>query len=831
MKGKWTKILLIINMFLCLFGVQIFDNKNYDEGLAATRTQCSAISLFVWTQKCFGNTSGSVFNKFVITSATYESSYDGDDLLDWFNNYRGPLATENTTDTFKNNTSITKSGNNYEITQNGYQVNVAKGWYDKPGNMSRVFLFPPFVTAVNGYVTNSSVGGSASSKLALNMTSSGDNRYAYAIWHDSNTSMGLFNNSNDFPHTGYSRSEYFDKCTITKKYSGTYGSHTIGSTIGTEYRWQYAHHDRPSNPSAITGYTFSDWVTAQGGSTSYNGSTITGDKSIYAKYNINKYTVTFMVDGSSHTTKEVAYNNQIGTLPTAPSKTGYTFSHWAWGSTSGTEVKPTDLITSNRTAHAVYTKNGYTVNYYDGITGQLISGYTETVADGETITHTTAPGKTGYTFKYWCTDSSLNTEFENNTPVTSNLNLYAKYDINQYTVSFVSNGVTISSSVYNHGQTINIPANPTKPSTDDKVYTFDKWSGSDGSTLTSGQTITATKTITYTAIFTSSIRQYDITYRYDGKSQTIKLNYGAEIIANAPDDAKKPGKKITWYFDDKYTAQVTGDSIVDGKHPNIYAKYEDLTYASVYLDYSEFTAWSFTASHFYVYSSTSDVNNTWPGQTQSEFKCGSIISLGNNLYQINLDETYDKIIVNNGVSVNGRQTVTISLTPNSDGERIKYVKLTNSTRKGTADDGESVVNRDLNIIEIETNLNNLLKTQKAPISGTDDMYRFTFGVNDTNKYGLSFIFITSGNQSTIRYWNFSTDSKLNEVRLGTTLYNTTSGYSGYYSLTIKENSSFNLTSYNRFVVLACYKDDSTGVNVLKAVEYKINSNGSLTRVV
>ena len=132
MKGKWTKILFIINMFLCLFGVQMFENKSSNVGVAATRTKCSAISLFVWTQKCFGNSSGSVFNKFVITSATYESSYDADDLVDWFKNYRGPLATDNETDTFKNNTSITKSGNNYEVTQNGYQANVTSGWYGKP---------------------------------------------------------------------------------------------------------------------------------------------------------------------------------------------------------------------------------------------------------------------------------------------------------------------------------------------------------------------------------------------------------------------------------------------------------------------------------------------------------------------------------------------------------------------------------------------------------------------------------------------------------------------------------------------------------------------------
>lgn len=54
-------------------------------------------------------------------------------------------------------------------------------------------------------------------------------------------------------------------------------------------------------------------------------------------------------------------------------------------------------------------------------------------------------------------------------------------------------------------------------------------------------------------------------------------------------------------------------------------------------------------------------------------------------------------------------------------------------------------------------------------------------------------------------------------------------YDGYYSLTIKETSSFKLTNYDQVLVLACCKD-STGVNVVKAVEYTIDKNtGALSR--
>jgi uncharacterized repeat protein (TIGR02543 family) len=54
----------------------------------------------------------------------------------------------------------------------------------------------------------------------------------------------------------------------------------------------------------------------------------------------------------------------------------------------------------------------------------------QTVAKGGTATRPTAPTKEGYTFEGWYSDSTLETLFDFNTPITANCTLYAKWTAN-----------------------------------------------------------------------------------------------------------------------------------------------------------------------------------------------------------------------------------------------------------------------------------------------------------------------------------------------------------------------------------------------------------------
>ena len=58
------------------------------------------------------------------------------------------------------------------------------------------------------------------------------------------------------------------------------------------------------------------------------------------------------------------------------------------------------------------------------------------VEEGKTVVEPATPEKDHYKFQYWCSDSSLENKYDFSTPVYNNLNLYAKWDINKYTVTF-----------------------------------------------------------------------------------------------------------------------------------------------------------------------------------------------------------------------------------------------------------------------------------------------------------------------------------------------------------------------------------------------------------
>lgn len=108
------------------------------------------------------------------------------------------------------------------------------------------------------------------------------------------------------------------------------------------------------------GYTFGGWYT----NASFTGSAVTnilttdtGNKTYYAKWTANKYTVTFdyqgATSGNSTTNQEVTYNSAYDNLPT-PVKAGYTFKGW-YTQAGGSGSQITDTTVVNTTAdHTIY---------------------------------------------------------------------------------------------------------------------------------------------------------------------------------------------------------------------------------------------------------------------------------------------------------------------------------------------------------------------------------------------------------------------------------------------------------------------------------------------
>lgn len=152
-----------------------------------------------------------------------------------------------------------------------------------------------------------------------------------------------------------------------------------------------------------------------------------------------------------------------------------------------------------KTANGVFIVAGGRFTQSPGaqITGEVIGAYTVTFQSeggsevaSQIRANTPAdrpadPTKEGYTFIGWYNGES---EWDFETPVTADLTLTAKWQVNQYTITFdTAGGSEVSSITQDYGTAITAPANPTKTG-----YTFAGWDKTIPSTMPAGDmTITA----------------------------------------------------------------------------------------------------------------------------------------------------------------------------------------------------------------------------------------------------------------------------------------------------------------------------------------------------
>jgi len=153
---------------------------------------------------------------------------------------------------------------------------------------------------------------------------------------------------------------------------------------------------------------------------------------VYVKWTINKYTVTFM-DGEKvlETFTNVPHGSAV-TAPEVPKKDGKTFAKWD---------KPFDNVTSDLTINAVYDVNTFTVKFKDG----------EKVLETQTVEYeaaATAPDTArlsppeGMHFAKWDKDFSK---------VTEDIEVSAVYELNVYTVIFKNGETTLKTEMVKHG--------------------------------------------------------------------------------------------------------------------------------------------------------------------------------------------------------------------------------------------------------------------------------------------------------------------------------------------------------------------------------------------
>jgi len=177
-----------------------------------------------------------------------------------------------------------------------------------------------------------------------------------------------------------------------------------------------------------TDYTFGGWNTNTAGTgTNYSADssyTVTQNITLYAKWTLNPYTVTFNSNEGSSVQAQSVNSGGTATRPENPTRSGYTFDNWYSNSDLTTVYNFSTAVTGNITLYAKWTLNPYIVTFNSN---EGSSVQAQSVNSGGTATRPATPTRSGYTFDNWYSDSDLTSVYNFSTAVTGHITLYAKW--------------------------------------------------------------------------------------------------------------------------------------------------------------------------------------------------------------------------------------------------------------------------------------------------------------------------------------------------------------------------------------------------------------------
>ena len=188
--------------------------------------------------------------------------------------------------------------------------------------------------------------------------------------------------------------------------------HANGGTINNGNVTEYTYGVGATLPTDVTrtGYTFKGWYYNEnltGSPVTAISNTETGNKEYWAKWEINQYTITYVLAGGTAEGNPGTYTIETGAFTlTNPTKSGYTFTGWSGtgldGENNMTVTIPTGS-TGNRTYTAHWRYNGggsssysyYTIKAAAGSGGSISPSGSVSVREGRDQTFTITPDK-GY---------------------------------------------------------------------------------------------------------------------------------------------------------------------------------------------------------------------------------------------------------------------------------------------------------------------------------------------------------------------------------------------------------------------------------------------------
>ena len=259
-----------------------------------------------------------------------------------------------------------------------------------------------------------------------------------------------------------------------------------------------------------------------------------------AQWTAPTYAVTLNTNGGTINSGNVtSYTYGVGaTLPTAGDMTytGHTFV--GWYDNENLTGSPVTAIggteTGNKEYWAKWEANAYTVTLNTN-GGTINNGNVTSYTYGVGATLPTDVTRTGYTFKGWYDNEGLtgNPVTAISNTETGNKEYWAKWEINQYTITFdTAGGSVVTPITQNYGTAITAPADPTK-----NGYTFVGWNPEIPATMPA-------KDLTVTAQWTLDL--YTISYNLNNGTATGNPDsYTVESDAITLNTPTRPGYTFT----------------------------------------------------------------------------------------------------------------------------------------------------------------------------------------------------------------------------------------------------------------------------------------------
>lgn len=196
--------------------------------------------------------------------------------------------------------------------------------------------------------------------------------------------------------------------------------------------YEYGSSITPELEPTKEGYTFSGWSKIPEMMPAH-------DVTITGTFSINKYKLTYTVDGEEYKIYDVEYGATI-TAEAAPTKEGYTFSGWS-------EI-PETMPAHDVTVTGTFSINSYKLIYT--VDGEEYKNYE--VEYGTIITPEAVPTKEGYTFSGWG-------EIPEAMPA-HDVTVTGTFSVNSYKLTYMIDNEIYKETMYEYGATITSEPQP-----------------------------------------------------------------------------------------------------------------------------------------------------------------------------------------------------------------------------------------------------------------------------------------------------------------------------------------------------------------------------------